>query len=172
MHERDELYQESGLQCHAPAAALSHGESISSGTRVAATGTTAERVPGVDSTRRPSGNSSDQPVSVPGAPEGVVHARAPVAVVHAAERLTPAEVRRRCQEVLQVLIAPPCDGLGGYLVWVQFMHPGVPAMVWRCLTHEDGAPLRFPDALKAHEKAVNCRMRPAQVSVRWPPRAR
>ncbi|MFV8836170.1 hypothetical protein ACNSTU_14485 [Aquisalimonas sp. APHAB1-3] len=84
--------------------------------------------------------------------------------------LTPAEVRRRHREIVRACIAPPRDGQGGYLVWVHLMPPGSPAPLWCRLTHEDGAPLRFPDALKAHEKAIDCHLHPAQVTVRWPPR--
>lgn len=85
------------------------------------------------------------------------------------EPLTPAAVRRLSEQVVQGWIAPSDDGFGGYLVWIELVRSRVPARVWRYLTHEDGAPLRFPDALGAHGKAVDCHVDPARVAVRWPP---
>ncbi|QIT54795.1 hypothetical protein HC341_05930 [Aquisalimonas sp. 2447] len=64
-------------------------------------------------------------------------------------------------------IAPNSDGYGGYLVWLRGNCDG--ATSWYYLAHEDGAPLRFPDAVAAHRKAVDCRLRADRVAVRWPP---
>ena len=83
--------------------------------------------------------------------------------------LTPALVRNLREYVVQGRIMPSVDGLGGYLVWIEILPSGISARVWRCLTHEDGAPLRFPDAVQAHDKAVDCHLDPAKVAVRWPP---
>ncbi len=65
-------------------------------------------------------------------------------------------------------IAPNGDGYGGYLVWLRGCGDG--ATPWYYLAHEDGAPLRFPDAVAAHRKAVDCSLRADLVAVRWPPR--
>lgn len=86
--------------------------------------------------------------------------------VHA---LRPFRARRLVVEgmIRDVEIWPGADGLGGYLLWVAVYTQG--ELVWRFLAHEDGAPLRFPDAIKAFEKAVNCQLAPGKLSVHWPP---
>lgn len=82
---------------------------------------------------------------------------------------TPAMIRQLGDRVLQGWIAPKPDGLGGYLVWFRITLPGTTLPVWTCLTHEDGAPLRFPDAVKAREKAIERKVNAVKIVVRWPP---
>jgi len=64
-------------------------------------------------------------------------------------------------------IWPNTDGLGGYLVWLPVRSDG--GLQWHFLAHEDSAPLRFPDAVRAHEKALTCHLQAETVTVRWPP---
>ena len=64
-------------------------------------------------------------------------------------------------------IAPNSDGFGGYLIWLRGRDHN--ASSWYYLAHEDGAPLRFPDAVTAHRKAVDCSLQADRVAVRWPP---
>lgn len=87
----------------------------------------------------------------------------------AARSCTPsaARVMSRRGEIADGYIAPNGDGFGGYLVWLRSVHPD--ASAWYYLSHEDGAPLRFPDAVTAQSKAMDCALREAQISVRWPP---
>lgn len=63
-------------------------------------------------------------------------------------------------------IAPAWDGTGCYVirVWTRDASAGA-----RTLSHEDGAPLRFMDAIRAHAKAVQCGATPGSIEVRWPP---
>lgn len=82
---------------------------------------------------------------------------------------TPASARHLRERIAKGWITPSRDGLGGYLVWFRMTPSHGPYPVWNYLSHEDGAPLRFPDTVKAHEKAVDCGVDPAKVSVRWPP---
>lgn len=64
-------------------------------------------------------------------------------------------------------IQPAWDGSGGYVLWAL---PGVSGRRGRqLLVHEDGAPLRFPDPVKAQAHALKCGFRPQDISVRWPP---
>ena len=160
MHEYKRLNPQTGAQLPDPR--CHPGSGITDGQQVQATG--AGRSP-TDPLTAPAALLEGQWLTDRGRQEP-----SPSGNEAADEPFTPAAVRRLSEQVVQGWIAPSDDGLGGYLVWIEFVRSRVPARVWRYLTHEDGAPLRFPDALGAHGKAVDCHVDPARVAVRWPPR--
>lgn len=83
--------------------------------------------------------------------------------------LEPSRARQLISEGLvgSAQIWPNTDGLGGYLVWLSVRSDG--GLQWHFLAHEDSAPLRFPDAVRAYEKALTCRLEADSIYVRWPP---
>lgn len=84
--------------------------------------------------------------------------------------MQPADVVRLARDgrVQRCEIEPAWDGTGCYVirVWTREDSDGA----WT-LSHEDGAPLRFIDAIRAHAKAVQCGVTPGCIAVRWPPNA-
>lgn len=64
-------------------------------------------------------------------------------------------------------IHPAWDGSGCYVIWVWPHAAG--RGEGRVLSHEDGAPLRFRDAVRAHGLAMQCGLKAQEVTVRWPP---
>ena len=65
-------------------------------------------------------------------------------------------------------IQPAWDGSGDYVLWA-WAHAGRER---RLLVHEDGAALRFPSPVKAHDHALKCGFRPEDINIRWPPDVR